>query len=161
MAKIEIRPALITEWEAAMDVVWRTFLRFEADEYEPEGVENFWEFIHDETLEKMFRVGQYRMFVAILNEEIVGVITLRDGTHISLLFVDEMYHRRGIGSQLIEHLANYLKNDMGKYFMTVNASPYGLPFYRSVGFTELGPEVKQRGIIYTPMRLVLDGKETN
>lgn len=161
MTKVEIRPALISEWETAMDLVWKIFLRYEGDEYSPEGVENFWEFIHDETLEKMFRVGQYHMFVAIMDEKIVGVITMRDGNHISLLFVDDEYHRQGIGTQLVTYLADYLKLEMGKYFMTVNASPYGIPFYRNLGFKDLGPEVKERGIIYTPMRLVLDGKELN
>lgn len=159
MTKAEIRPAKISEWDEAMDVVWKTFLRYEGDEYTSEGVDNFWEFIRDETLEKMFRVGQYRMFVAIIEEKIVGVITLRDGNHISLLFVDDQYHRQGIGTQLIAYLADYLKHEVGKYFMTVNASPYGLPFYRSIGFKDMGPEVRERGIVYTPMRLVLDGKE--
>ena len=93
----QIRNAYRDEWEDAMSLAWRTFLRFEADVYSPEGVRNFENFITDSTLYRMFVVGSYQMFVALDGKKIVGMITLRDTTHISLLFVDEKYHRQGIG----------------------------------------------------------------
>lgn len=161
MANIYVRPAKIEEWEPAMDLVWRTFLRFEADEYAQEGVDNFWEFIYDETLRRMFCLGQYKLFVALTeNDTIVGVISIRDGNHISLLFVDEGYHRQGVGTALVKYVTGFLNREMGKCFVTVNASPYGVPFYKQVGFQPLGEEVTERGIIFTPMRLVIDGKES-
>lgn len=154
-ASYRIRSAYRNEWQDAMALAWRTFLRFEADVYSREGVQNFRNFITDSTLYRMFVMGSYQLFVALDGDKIVGMITLRDGTHISLLFVDEAYHRRGIGSALIRYLADYLLTEVGADRVTVNASPYGVEFYHKVGFKDLRPEEVKDGIIYTPMEFVL------
>ena len=138
-----------------MSLAWRTFLQFEADDYSPEGIKNFENFITDTTLYRMFVMGAYQMFVALDGEKIVGMITLRDMTHISLLFVDEKYHRRGIGRALMQYLENYLLTELQASRVTVNASPYGVDFYHRLGFRDLYPEQRRDGIIYTPMEFVL------
>ena len=151
----QIRSAYRDEWQDAMALAWRTFLRFEADVYTPEGVKNFENFITDSTLYRMFVVGTYQLFVALHQAKIVGMITLRDSSHISLLFVDEAYHRRGIGRALIKYLTEYLLAEVGADRVTVNASPYGTPFYHKMGFRDLRPEESRDGIIYTPMEFIL------
>ena len=151
----QIRSAYRDEWDDAMALAWKTFLRFEADVYSQEGVKHFEDFITDTTLHRMFIMGAYQMFVALDRDKIVGMITLRNSTHISLLFVDEQYHRRGIGRALIEHLRNYLLTEVGVSYVTVNASPDGVDFYHKVGFQDLRPEEEKDGIIYTPMKFVL------
>ena len=151
----QIRSAYRNEWQDAMALAWKTFLRFEADVYTPEGVKNFENFITDSTLHRMFVMGTYQLFIALDGNKVVGMITLRDMTHISLLFVDEEYHRRGIGRALINHLVGYLMTEMGMYRVTVNASPYGVGFYHKMGFHDLGPEEIKDGIIYTPMEFIL------
>lgn len=151
----QIRSAYRNEWQDAMALAWRTFLQFEADVYTPEGVKNFENFITDSTLHRMFVMGTYQLFIALDGNKVVGMITLRDMTHISLLFVDEAYHRRGIGRALINHLTDYLMTEMGIYRVTVNASPYGVGFYHKMGFHDLGPEEIKDGIIYTPMEFIL------
>ncbi len=151
----QIRNAYRDEWEDAMSLAWRTFLRFEADVYSPEGVKNFENFITDSTLYRMFVVGSYQLFVALDGKKIVGMLTLRGGTHISLLFVDERYHRRGIGRALMQYLSNYLLTEMQASRVTVNSSPYGIEFYHRLGFRDLRPQEKSDGIIYTPMEFVL------
>ncbi|MDE5596580.1 MAG: GNAT family N-acetyltransferase, partial [Lachnospiraceae bacterium] len=80
-----------------MALAWKTFMQFEADGYTIEGIKNFEDFITDTTLHRMFVMGAYQMFVALDHNQIIGMITLRDDSHISLLFVDEKYHRQGIG----------------------------------------------------------------
>ena len=151
----QIRSAYRDEWDDAMALAWKTFLRFEADVYSPEGVRNFEEFITDTTLHRMFVMGVYQMFVALDQDKIVDMITLRNSTHISLLFVDEKYHRRGIGRALMKHLTNYLLSEVGADHVTVNASPYGVGFYHKLGFKDLRPEEVKDGIIYTPMKFIL------
>ena len=151
----QIRNAYRNEWQEAMELAWRTFLRFEADVYTPEGVKNFENFITDSTLHRMFIMGTYQLFVALRQKKVVGMITLRDSSHISLLFVDEVYHRRGIGRALIKYLTDYLLAEVGTYRVTVNASPYGVGFYHKMGFRDLGPEETKDGIIYTPMEFIL------
>ena len=95
------------------------------------------------------------MFVALDRKQIVGILTLRNNSHISLLFVDEKYHRRGIGRALIEYLREYLLSEAGISKVTVNAAPYGVAFYHKLGFQDLRPEEERDGIRYTPMEFVL------
>ena len=151
----QIRSAYRNEWQDAMALAWKTFLRFEADVYAPEGVRNFENFITDSTLYRMFVMGTYQLFVALDQNKIVGMITLRNATHISLLFVDEAYHRQGIGRALITYLTDYLLTEVGASRMTVHSSPYGVGFYHKMGFRDLRPEESRDGIIYTPMEFIL------
>ena len=153
--KYEIRSAYRNEWQDAMALAWKTFLCFEADVYTPEGVENFKNFITDSTLYRMFVMGTYQLFVALDCDKIVGMITLRDSSHISLLFVDAAYHRQGIGRALVRYLTDYLLAEVGTNRVTVNASPYGIGFYHKMGFRDLRPEETRDGITYTPMEFIL------
>lgn len=143
------------QWEDAMGLAWKTFLEFEAGDYSPEGIRSFEDFITDTGLKRMFQSGAYQMMTACQGKKMVGMITLRNEMHISLLFVDKAYHRQGIGRSLIEHLASYVRDELGKSRITVNASPYGVPFYHRIGFRDLGGERCQDGIIYTPMEYLL------
>jgi GNAT superfamily N-acetyltransferase len=151
----QIRSAYRDDWDDAMALAWKTFLQFEADVYSPEGVKHFQDFITDTTLHRMFIMGAYQMFVAVAEGKIVGMITLRNSTHISLLFVDEKYHRRGIGRALIGYLTQYLATEVGASYVTVNAAPYGVDFYHKLGFQDIRPEEEKDGITYTPMKFVL------
>ena len=151
----QIRNAYRDEWDDAMTLAWKTFMKFEADIYTDEGIQNFEDFITDTTLHRMFLMGVYQMFVALDRKQIVGMLTLRNNSHISLLFVDEKYHRRGLGRALIEYLREYLLSEAGISKVTVNAAPYGVAFYHKLGFQDLRPEEERDGIRYTPMEFVL------
>lgn len=150
---IQIRKAVVDDWDDAMELAWKTFLKFEAKDYGQEGINSFNDFISDTTLERMFLLGKYKMFVAFQGNKMVGMITLRDKSHISLLFVDERFHRQGIGSALISVLLTDHFQETGNRMLTVNASPYGVGFYHKLGFHDVAPEMHQSGIRYTPMIL--------
>lgn len=149
--KLHIRPAYINEWDTAMALAWKTFQKFEAADYSPEGVRNFEDFVTDQMLKRMFITGQYRLFCAFYGTHMAGMISVRAQAHISLLFVEEQFHYNGIGRKLIEQVRDYLQNELGKSWMTVNASPYAVGFYHKVGFCDLRPEETKDGITYTPM----------
>ncbi len=151
----EIRFAHEDEWEEAMGLAWKTFLEFEAADYTLEGIRSFEDFITDTGLKRMFTEGTYLMMTAYESERMIGMITLRNETHISLLFVDKNWHRCGIGRALIEEMAGYVQRKFGKKRLTVNASPYAVIFYHRIGFKDLGLARKQEGIIYTPMEYIL------
>ncbi|MBD5499786.1 MAG: GNAT family N-acetyltransferase [Lachnospiraceae bacterium] len=138
-----------------MELAWKTFLEFEGDVYPPEGIRSFEDFITDSTLKRMFIMGAYQVMAAYDHEKMVGMISLRNETHISLLFVDRYYHRKGIGKALISGLSKYVKEEIGKSQITVNASPYGVDFYHRLGFRDVGPQKQQDGIIFTPMLLTI------
>jgi len=151
----QIRKAQVSDWEPAMELAFRVFLKYEAKEYGPEGIKSFSEFVTDEMLKKLFLQGNYLLFVAVEGENIIGLISLRSGNHISLLFVDADYHRCGVGTSLIKYLQSYLLMHTKYQKMTVNAAPYGIPFYHKLGFKDTGCETRKEGIIYTPMEFYL------
>ena len=154
-ALVVIRKATAEDWEGAMELAFRVFLKYEAEEYGPEGIRNFAQFITDEDLKKMFLAGEYLLFVAEADGKLVGLISLRSKNHISLLFVDEKYHRKGIGTGLVKHLQEYMLQNTKHTTITVNASPYGIPFYHQLGFHDTGAKTTKEGIIYTPMEFYL------
>lgn len=143
------------EWEDAMGLAWKTFLEFEAGDYSPEGVRSFEDFVTDTNLKRLFETGDYQMLTAYDGSRMVGMITLRNQMHISLLFVDKAYHFQGIGRALIREMAVYVKKKFGGSRITVNASPYGVPFYHKIGFRDIGSQTCREGIIYTPMEYTL------
>jgi len=150
-SSIVIRAASETDWHDAMQLAWKTFLQFEAKDYSPEGIRSFSDFVTDPILHQMFLNGDYPMFVAVDGTRVVGMISLRSHTHISLLFVDESYHRQGVGSALIEKICFFLKWRKLEDHVTVNAAPYGVGFYHKMGFKDTDEELILSGIRYTPM----------
>lgn len=150
--KIVVRPAYREEWDDAMALAWRTFMQFEANDYTPEGIESFQDFITDTVLYRMFIMGAYQLFGAYDHDKMVGMISLRNETHISLLFVDEKYHKLGIGRQLVEYVGSYVLREEGHPYITVNAAPYAIGFYHRIGFTDTDVEQADDGIRYTPMK---------
>lgn len=149
--RIIVRPAYRGEWDDAMALAWRTFMQFEARDFTPEGIESFQDFITDSVLYRMFMMGVYQLFGAYDNGRMVGMLSLRGETHISLLFVDERYHRRGIGRQLVEYVSEYVLREEGHQRITVNAAPYATGFYHRMGFVDTGREQYNDGIRFTPM----------
>ncbi len=151
MNRIKIRYLKPQEWDDAMALAWKVFLRFEAEEYTEEGIHNFLDLISDERLKKLFLLGEYPVYAAFLEEEMVGMVSLRSINHISLLFVADQYHHRGIGRELVEVMKEHVRRDGRRSLITVNAAPYATGFYHALGFEDTGAQTQQDGIIFTPM----------
>lgn len=151
----EIRWATPEDWPATMEMIWRTFMRFEAGDYTEEGISNFHDFITDGKIYQMFLDGRYLMLLAFDEGKVIGQISVRNRNHISLLFVEEEYHRKGVGRELIRRMAEYLKTEKKELFVSVKAAPYALGFYRRVGFHICSPEEEYSGIRVTSMEKFL------
>lgn len=136
-----------------MELAWDTFVKFDAPDYSQEGIDNFHKFVTDDNLRKMFVAGNYQLFVAKDEDRCVGMLSLRERKHISLLFVDAAYHHNGVASALVHFVASYVANEEGLDKLTVNASPYAVGFYHRRGFRDLGQEAVADGIRFTPMEL--------
>lgn len=148
----QIRWAGAEDWTPAMNMIWKTFVKFEGPVYTAEGIRNFLDFITDEELFHSFLQGKYLMLVATDNDRIIGAASVRDGNHLSLLFVDEKYHYQGVGSSLMSRFCHFLKYEAGEEDITLKAAPYAVEFYRKIGFWATGPEEHYSGIKVTPMR---------
>lgn len=140
----KIRPLLASEQPAAFSLIWETFLQFEAPDYSEEGVESFRSFLSDADT-----VRALEFFGAFEGEELRGVVATREEQrHICCFFVRAQYHRQGIGRKLWD----YLRRNSGAAVITVNSSPYGVPFYHALGFSDTDTEQQKDGIRFTPMK---------
>nr|MBO2513883.1 hypothetical protein [Gammaproteobacteria bacterium] len=93
--------------------------------------------------------------------EIVGVVGMRDGSHVYHLFVAEEHQGRGLGRVLREHAkAECLRRGRPAAF-TVNSSRGAVPIYERFGFRIAAPEQEVEGVRFVPMRLELTSRENS
>ncbi|MBQ9853963.1 MAG: GNAT family N-acetyltransferase [Bacilli bacterium] len=140
---MEIRNIKDSELKDALNLVWDVFLKFEAPDYTEEGINEFKNSINNPDF-----IGKMELFGAYEKDELIGVIATREKHHLSLLFVREDYHRKGIGKSLYEYIC---KLNPDGYF-TVNSSPYAKGFYEKLGFTCDSSEQIINGIRFYPMK---------
>lgn len=142
---MEIRKIKKFEMKKTLDLVWRTFLKFEAPDYTEEGILEFKKTIDGENW-----IKDREFYGAYENNEILGVIATKDKNHIALFFVDGKYHRQGIGKKLYEKVLE-LNHDG---FFTVNSSPYAKEVYKHLGF-ELTDDLQTiNGLKFYPMKCI-------
>lgn len=140
---ITIRSLTEEERPEALALAWRIFVEYESPDYTPEGTEEFRRCLEDDSyLEGIVYYGAFEW------EALVGVLGIRkQKSHICFFFVDGQHHRRGIGTRLFKRMLE----DFPGQTITLNSSPYGVPFYKVVGFTATDREQTVNGIRFTPM----------
>ncbi len=138
----------------ALDLVWEVFEKYEVPDYEEMGVKTFRHFIEYGNMVEKVRQGEMKFWGCYLNSYLVGVIALREGQHISLLFVRDKFHHLGVAGRLVRLVVDQVAMENPKIrAVTVNSSPYAVGFYKKMGFKALGPEQRADGIRFTSMRL--------
>lgn len=131
------------EIPAAHSLAWEVFSEYESPVYSEEGTEEFRKCLRDETY--LAGISYYGAFDG---KTLIGEIGIRpEQRHICFFFVKGSYHRRGIGTRLFQ----LLLRDTPKGTITLNSSPYGLPFYQVLGFRPTDKEQTVNGIRFTPM----------
>lgn len=141
---MEVREIALSERPRALELVFHTFMQYEAPDYTKEGVETF----EDTVIHNNEFIDSIMWYGAFEGDKIRGVLATRnEGNHIALFFVDGKFHKQGIGKALfLKALEKSTSNEM-----TVHSSPYAVPIYRHLGFAETAPEQLTDGIRYTPM----------
>ena len=158
MENIVIRKITSHEVESAMSLALEVFMQFEAPDYDPSGVETFKKDIveNPDFLEKA-RQGICPIYGAFDGDSIVALMGMRSNkTHINLVFTKKEYHRKGIATAIFRFLlTDVLRENPSLQELTLNSSPYGLPFYLHIGFIPLSEEQEINGIKFTPMKYVV------
>ena len=143
-APVTVRKLTAREIPAALELAWRVFSEYESPDNAPEGTEEFRKCLRDEAY--LAGIDYYGAFDG---ETLAGMVGVRpDRNHICFFFVEGRYHRQGIGTRLFRTL---LKDRPGQT-VTLNSSPYGLPFYEALGFEKTAEEQTVNGIRFTPMK---------
>lgn len=143
----------------AQNLAERVFRRFDAPDYSKSGINGVVRFIYYDLPQKLHD-GTMTVYGCFENGELLGMCALDNFEHISLLFVDGSYHKRGIGSALIKQ-ACFAARLHGNEHITVNAAPFAVGFYHKVGFVDLGEPRFENDIVFTPMRKSVLDKAKN
>lgn len=92
--------------------------------------------------------GRLRYHLAERGGELLGVVGVRDGTHLYHLFVAERAHRQGIALRLWE-----VARAASPGCVTVNSSLFAVPLYERLGFRAAGERQEKHGTAWLPMEL--------
>lgn len=137
------------------DLIVRVFEEFIGRHYPPEGVREFLAYVEPRSLKERFLSNHFTL-VATIGDRIVGVIEVRDNSHVCLFFVDKDHHERGIGKGLIRHALEMCRqNRPNLAAVDVNSSPNSVGVYKRLGFVPVGSEKTVNGITFVPMVLTL------
>jgi GNAT superfamily N-acetyltransferase len=155
---MQICRATASDSEAISRLIQSLAFRFTLD---PQGLgaEAFLKRVEPAAIQAYIAASNFNYFVGFagpeLMGELMGVVAVRDNTHLYHLFVAGGFQGRGFSGQLWRHgrqaamLAGNLKG------FTVNSSPFAVPVYERFGFRATGPKVETSGIAFVPMKLEL------
>jgi GNAT superfamily N-acetyltransferase len=91
--------------------------------------------------------GDNHILVAEQDARVVGVVELKEGRHLAMLFVDPACQGRGIGHALFEAVLLRVREPV----LTVRASLNAVPVYERYGFVLDGEVGEFNGLVYQQM----------
>lgn len=151
-----IRPIQEDDIQQVSALVLRAFWLDIAPLLRPLGIATLQIFFSPEALHRRL-VQDHFILVAEQERQLVGMVDVRQGKHITSLFVDPPYQRKGIGRALLRAALNCMRQanpDMQE--VTVNASPNAVQAYVNYGFQPVGDLQERNGVLFIPMHLTLD-----
>ncbi len=142
-----------TDVQDVSEFVLRVFNDLIAPEYPPEGIQEFQRYVQPSALLARSQANHFS-FISLVQSCVVGMIEVKDYSHISLLFVAQEYHSRGIARTLWHKALQVChRNEPGLSQFSVNSSCYAVPFYEKLGFSPIGGKQVKNGITFVPMIL--------
>ena len=112
------------------DMVNNTFDEFVGKDYSDEGKATFKNYIKPQNIMEQLNNKDNNFFVAKYNNEIIGIMEIRNKDHIALFFVKREFHKKGIGKTLFENYIKTIKHkNIGIKKITVNSSIYAEEIY--------------------------------
>ncbi|MGE8466185.1 putative acyltransferase [compost metagenome] len=91
--------------------------------------------------------GDNLMLVCVAQGAIAGVIELKEGRHVAMLFVAPGWQRRGVGMRLMAAALEQAREAV----VTVSASLPSVAAYQRYGFVLAGDVGEYAGLVYQPM----------
>lgn len=133
------------------NLVAKSFNEFIAPEFSDEGIEEFFKYSNPREFKKRSESGYFSM-VAKSQDKLAGMIEVKGDSHISMLYVDRAFHRKGIAKILVKQALERISSEKGlSGDITVNSSRYAVPFYERLGFLQFEEEKSIYGVIHIPM----------
>src|SRR3990170_6755724 len=106
--RILYRPLNPGDGVEVSNLIARSFNEFIAPDFPEEGIEEFFRYSNPRALIKRSE-GNHFVLVAEAEGTIAGMIEIREMKHVSMLFVDKAFQRRGIGKELLRAALDRIK----------------------------------------------------
>ncbi|WP_348541497.1 GNAT family N-acetyltransferase, partial [Vibrio zhanjiangensis] len=97
----------------------------------------------------------YRYHIATDNGRLVGVIGMREHSHLYHLFVCDEYQGQGISRKLWEIAKSDILSQITTSYFTVNSALHAEHVYKKFGFERIAGIRTRGGMVDIPMRLDL------
>lgn len=139
------------EVEDASALAVRVFDEFVAAQLSDEGQHEFHRYASPSAIRERHRAGCLTL-AAARDGRLIGMLHLRDGEHIAMLFVEGERQRQGIGRSLIGAATEYVgARQPPVRVLTVASTPNAIEAYRKLGFVPVGREQVLKGIRFISM----------
>ncbi len=146
------------EEQIVCELVNSVFSKFVSPLYPVEGTKEFQKTTDPKTLKQDCAKNRHIVYLAFINETLVGALKTNRVNHISWFFVDGKHQKEGIGRGLLKYAISHITGESPKIKeLTVNSSPNSYGAYKKIGFSATGSETEMNGIRYTPFKLLIDG----
>ena len=150
-ADISFRMMRESEESDVVQLILTVFSEFVAPHFSDDGVLEFKKFVNEASLIERFQAGN-PIIVAVLEDEIVGVIEIRENHHIALFFVKNSCQQKGIGRKMLGEAINVCRErNSSLQKITVNSSPNAYAAYQRLGFTGEQTVKTVNGISFIPL----------
>jgi GNAT superfamily N-acetyltransferase len=138
------------ERDAVLELAYAVFDEAVAPGFSPRGIVEFRRAARSFVLDAP---DGHVVHVAVDDECVVGMIDIRDASHICLFFVDPATQGRGVGRGLFSAAsAKAGVSGSDSCTITVNSAPSAVDVYERLGFVATAPEQERDGIRYVAMR---------
>ena len=152
ICELKIAETEICSSEIYSNMINIVFDEFVGKDYSEEGKKSFKDYLEKNSVFERLKNNYYKAYLARFNNEIIGILEIKNNNHISLFFVKKEHHKKGIGKKLFEYFINKIKQEnIGINKITVNSSIYAEKIYSRLGFVRINDIQEKNGIIFIPM----------
>jgi GNAT superfamily N-acetyltransferase len=146
-----VRLAMPTDAEAVSSLVLSLAGELLVD---PEGEEarRFFTLMSPSEVARYLEIPTRFYVVAEVDDQVQGMIMVKECNYIGQFFVAKEHQGKGIGSALWQFAYARAKALGGTGQFTVNSTPTAVPIYSQLGFSTIGPLEVANGFKYIPMR---------
>ena len=150
-ASVKIRELEEKDLEAVSEICMDSFSKSVAGTLTVEGISTFSKIASSDSFLNRMKEDNV-ILVAECNGRIEGVVELKEGRHVAMLFVEPKYQNKGVGKKLLSSVLSYARVDT----VTVSASLSSVPAYKKYGFECKGDISESAGLAYQPMEVELN-----
>lgn len=143
---MQIRNLTPDDLHQASTLCLDAFMQAVAPSLSAQGIETFTKVVAPQAFAERMR-GDNLMLACVAQGALTGLIELKEGRHVAMLFIAPGWQRQGIGTRLMNAALEHARVDV----VTVKASLPSVPAYQRYGFTLAGEVGEFAGLVYQPM----------